>query len=129
MSTPRTAAKKKAATTAAPKKRATKKAAPKTPAKKKAAPKKRPTKKPAAKKRGRPKGAKTNPPDEMLVMPPACPECGSTEHNGYFNVRTHDLGGERGGRKYARVRWRDTHCAECGTLRREKVLLSSARDA
>lgn len=61
---------------------------------------------------------KREPRPEVVVAPSACPNCGSTERDGYAGTKARKLSGVLDdGRKYQTVVWKPTKCRGCGQNR------------
>jgi hypothetical protein len=50
----------------------------------------------------------------VVVIPPACPSCGSTRRGKMEATTRLEVSGEHGGVEYNCVIWRRTHCLDCG---------------
>ena len=69
---------------------------------------------------------------QVDVIPPACPKCGSTKRNGYHNTKTMNYPGiTASGVRYDRIIWRRTECGNCGQriVERSFETLSATRTA
>ena len=72
--------------------------------------------------RGRPKGSTTKKRDIVLVIPPSCKQCGSTDREPYApNPIVRNDEGEINGFKYNRVTWKRTNCKKCGQHRSDRI--------
>lgn len=78
-------------------------------------------KKPPTKKRGRPRGVKTEKTAPVIVLPPACKKCQSTDINVTSTFKTMKHTGMHFGIPYNKIVWRYTLCNACGQRGSQQV--------
>ena len=85
--------------------------------------KKSPKKSPANKTAGRPAGQPNHEVAHATAVVTACPKCGSTEREPYYNRRELrcDIA-QRSGEQFTHVVWRRTKCLACGQVRDDRHL-------
>lgn len=75
----------------------------------------------AKKTAGRPAGKPNHQVAHATAVVTACPACGSTEREPYYNRREMAAGGvDSAGKPYTHVIWRRTKCAACGQVRDDR---------
>ena len=64
---------------------------------------------------GRPKGAKSEPADTVIIEPSRCKRCNSAARSPYYNKTVRIIAGKR-------LTWRRCRCLDCHQLRVDKVI-------